>query len=63
MESELTQMLSSGDLVSLAVLAVILLAVLFVLRIMFKLTATLFRLGCFVVVFIVGVVALFMYLG
>lgn len=63
MESELTQMLSSGDLVSLAVLAVILLAVLFVLRIMFKLTATLFRLGCFVVVFIVGGVALFMYLG
>jgi hypothetical protein len=63
MESELTQMLSSGDLVSLAVLAVILLAVLFVLRIMFKLTATLFRLGCFVVVFIVGAVALFMYLG
>lgn len=63
MGPELSAMFASGELVNLAVLAVILLAVLLVLRAMFKLTATLFRLGCFVVVFIVAAVALFMYLG
>lgn len=41
------------DIVSLVVLAVVLLAGLLVLRLMFKLTATLFRLGCFVVLAIV----------
>lgn len=54
--------LSTGDIVTLLILAVILLAVLFVLRLIFKLTATLFRLGCFVVVAIVVGVAILMYL-
>ena len=52
-----------GDIVSLAVLAVILLAGLLVLRLMFKLTATLFRLGCFVVLVIVVGVAILMFLN
>lgn len=52
-----------GDVVSLAVLAVILLAALLVLRLMFKLTATLFRLGCFVVLAIVVGAAILMYLN
>mgnify|MGYP000045570202 FL=1 len=52
-----------GDVVSLAVLAVILLAALLVLRLMFKLTATLFRLGCFIVLAIVVGAAILMYLN
>lgn len=52
-----------GDVVSLAVLAVILLAALLILRLMFKLTATLFRLGCFVVLAIVVGAAILMYLN
>jgi hypothetical protein len=54
---------SGGDIVSLVVLAVILLGVLLLLRVMFKLTATLFRLGCFVIAFIVVAAALLIYLG
>lgn len=53
---------STGDLVSLAVLAAVLLGALLVLRVMFKLTATLFRLGCFAIIFIVAAVALLIYL-
>lgn len=60
---ELIPVLSSGNIVTLVVLTVILLAALFVLRVMFKLTATLFRLGCLVIAFIVGAVALLFYLG
>jgi hypothetical protein len=52
----------TGDFVTLAVLAVILLAALLVLRAMFKLTATLFRLGCFVVIFIAVAAAILIYL-
>lgn len=63
MELDLAQIFGSGDIVSLVVLAVILLAVLLVLRAMFKLTATLFRLGCIVIAFIVGAAALLLYLG
>lgn len=60
---ELIPVLSSGNIVTLVVLTVILLAALLVLRVMFKLTATLFRLGCLVIAFIVGAVALLFYLG
>lgn len=55
--------LSTGDIVTLVILAVILLAVLFVLRLIFKLTATLFRLGCFVVLAIVVGATILMYLN
>lgn len=54
---------ASGDIVSLVVLAVILLAGLFVLRLMFKLTATLFRLGCFIALMIVVGAAILMFLN
>jgi hypothetical protein len=58
---ELVSPFSTGDLVSLAVLAVLLLAALLVLRVMFRLTATLFRLGCFVALFILAAAALLIY--
>lgn len=48
-----------GDVTVLVVLSVVLLAVLLLLRLMFKLTKTIFRLGCaliFIVVLAVGVV-------
>lgn len=59
---EILKAYSTGDLVSLAALAVILLGVLLVLRLMFKLTATLFRLGCFAILFIVAAAAILIYL-
>jgi hypothetical protein len=59
---ELLNAFSTGDLLSLAVIAVILFAALLVLRTMFKLTATLFRLGCFAILFIVAAAALLIYL-
>lgn len=52
-----------GDIVSLVVLAVILLAALFVLRLIFKLTATIFRLGCFIVLVIVVGAAILLFLN
>ena len=55
--------LATGDIVTLVILAVILLAVLLVLRLIFKLTATLFRLGCFIVLAIVVGAAILMYLA
>ncbi len=54
---------AAGDLTTLVILAVVLLVVLLALRVMFKLTATLFRLGCLVIAFIVGAVALLIYFG
>ncbi|MDT8307032.1 MAG: hypothetical protein RRC07_13965 [Anaerolineae bacterium] len=60
---ELIPTFSSGDTITLVILTIILLAVLLVLRFMFKLTATLFRLGCLVIAFIVGAVALLFYLA
>jgi hypothetical protein len=54
---------ASADIVTLVVLTVILLAGLFLLRLMFKLTASLFRLGCFVVLLIVAGAAVFMFLN
>lgn len=52
-----------SDIVSLVVLAVILLAALFVLRLIFKLTATIFRLGCFIVLVIVVGAAILLFLN
>lgn len=55
------ELLASGDTITLVVLAVILLAGLFLLRVTFKLTATLFRVGCGLVFLIVVAAAIFLY--
>jgi len=55
---ELLNAYSTGDLLTLAALGVVLLVALFVLRAMFKLTAALFRLGCVAILFIVVAAAL-----
>lgn len=44
--------LTMGDFTTLAVLAAVLLIGLFLLRILFKITATLLRVGCFLILFI-----------
>ena len=54
---------AGGDLATLVILGVVLLGVLLALRVMFKLTATLFRLGCLVIAFIVAAAALLIYFG
>jgi hypothetical protein len=54
---------AGGDVATLVILGVVLLGVLLALRVMFKLTATLFRLGCLVIAFIVGAAALLIYFG
>ena len=54
--------LSSGEIISLVVLSVLLLAGLIALRVMFKLTAALFRLGCFVIFLIVAGAAALLFL-
>lgn len=46
--------LASGEVTRLIILAVVLLVGLFLLRVVFKLTATLFRVGCFAILFIVA---------
>ncbi len=48
--------LASGEVTQLIILAVVLLVGLFLLRLVFKLTATLFRVGCFAILFIVATV-------
>jgi hypothetical protein len=48
--------LASGEVTQLIILAVVLLVGLFLLRVLFKLTATLFRVGCFAILFIVAAV-------
>jgi hypothetical protein len=48
--------LASGELTQIVIVAVVLLAGLFLLRVLFKLTATLFRVGCFAILFIVAAV-------
>jgi hypothetical protein len=48
--------LASTEVTQLIILAVVLLVGLFLLRLVFKLTATLFRVGCFAVLFIVAAV-------
>lgn len=50
-----------GDTVTLIVLGVILLGGLLLLRIMFKLTATLFRIGCGLILFILIAVGILIY--
>ncbi len=46
--------LASSDVTQLVILAVTLLVGLFLLRMAFKLTAALFRVGCLAILFIVG---------
>ncbi len=58
---ELVNSFSSGEVVYLVILSVLLLAGLVAVRVMFKLTATLFRLGCFVVFLIVAGAAAFLF--
>ncbi len=48
--------LSSGELTQMITLAIVLLIGLFLLRTFLKLTATLFRVGCFAILFIVAAV-------
>lgn len=48
--------LASAELTQMIVLGVILLVGLFLARIAFKLTAALFRIGCFGIIFILGAV-------
>ena len=48
--------LSAGELTRLIVLGAALLVGLFLLRVVFKLTATLFRVGCLAILFIVAAV-------
>ena len=50
-----------GDTVTLIVLGVILLGGLLLLRIIFKLTATLFRVGCGLILFILIAVGILIY--
>lgn len=50
--------LTTQEITQLAILAVGLLGGLFLLRVLFRLTATLLRIGCIGIVFIVGVVFL-----
>lgn len=57
MESLLASLgLTMGELIGMAILAVALLVGLFLLRIIFRLTKNLFRLGCFVILLLVGAV-------
>jgi len=58
---ELVNAFSSGDVVYLVILSVLLLAGLVALRVMFKLTAALFRLGCFVIFLIVAGAGAFLF--
>jgi hypothetical protein len=59
---ELLNGVGSGELITLVVLAVVLLGILALLRIAFKLTATVFKLGCAIVFLIVAGAAVFMFL-
>ncbi len=52
-----------AQLTQLLTLAVILLVGLFVLRTVFKLTAAIFRIGCFGIAFIVAAVFILQFLG
>lgn len=60
---ELMTTLSSGEIITLVILSALLLAGLIALRVIFKLTATLFRLGCFVIFLIVAGAAVFLFVG
>lgn len=54
--------LGSGEIITLVVLAVVLLGILGLLRVAFKLTATVFRLGCAIVFLLVAGAAVFLFL-
>ena len=58
---DLVSSLGATELITLVVLAVVLLGVLGLLRIAFKLTATVFRLGCAIVFLIVAGAAVFLF--
>lgn len=58
---EIVNSFGTGEITTLVVLAVILLGVLFLLRMAFKLTATMFRLGCAIVFLIVAGAAVFFF--
>ena len=58
---ELVNTLSSGEIILLATLSVLLLVGLVAVRVMFRLTATLFRVGCFFVFLIVAGAAALLY--
>lgn len=60
---ELITTLSSGEIISLVILSVLLLAGLIALRVIFKLTATLVRLGCFLIFLIVAGAAVFLFVS
>ncbi|MFW6097100.1 MAG: hypothetical protein ACOC9Z_03445 [Chloroflexota bacterium] len=53
--------LGTGELTTLIVLAIVLLGVLFLLRMAFKLTKTMFRLGCAIVFLVVAGAAVFLF--
>lgn len=55
--------LNTAELTQLLILGVVLLVGLFVLRVAFKLTATLFRVGCFGILLIVAAVYILRLLG
>jgi len=59
---EILNFAGSGDVITVIVLAVVLLGILGLLRLMFKMTATVFRLGCAVVFLIVGAAAVYLFL-
>jgi len=59
---EVVNSVGSGEIITLVVLAVVLLGILALLRVAFKLTATVFRLGCAIVFLLVAGAAVFIFL-
>lgn len=55
--------LAAGDLVQLIILGGILLVALLILRVVFRLTATLFRVGCFGILLILAAIFVLRVLG
>lgn len=60
---ELVNGVGSGEIITLVVLAVVLLGVLGLLRVAFKLTATVFKLGCAIVFLLVAGAAVFLFMA
>lgn len=58
---EIINLFGAGEITTLVVLSVILLGVLFLLRVAFKLTKTMFRLGCAIVFLVVAGAAVFLF--
>lgn len=59
---ELVNGVGSGEIITLVVLAVVLLGVLGLLRVAFKLTASVFKLGCAIVFLLVAGAAVFLFM-